>query len=103
MQDDARSHEFKYTKSWLELQRFAGRAYMDCSAITCDLNPIESLWSIMKSDIYIDCRHFKSKQEPWKAVKVNASNVSSSSTANLTSNIDKRLLRVLKKNGLFVQ
>ena len=97
MQDNARSHASKYRKSWLELQGFAGRAYMDCSAITCDLNPIESLWSIRKSEIYKDCRQFNSKQDLWEALKVTASNVSYSTTANLTSIIDERLVRVLEK------
>ena len=83
----------------MELQGFAGRAYMDWPAISCDINAVESFWSIRKSEFYIDCRQFNSKQELWEALKITASNVSSSTTANLTSNVDKRLLTVLEKKG----
>ena len=69
MQDNAPSHASKFTKSWLESQGFVGKAYMDWPANSCDLNPIENLWSLLKREIYIDGRQFNSKQDLWKAVK----------------------------------
>ena len=76
---------------------------MDWPANSCDLNPIENLWSILKREIYRNGRQFNSKHDLWDAVKVVANNVSVSTIANLTSDVDNRLVRVLEKKGTSVQ
>lgn len=103
MQDNAPSHASKFTKSWLQEQGFVGESYMDWPPNSCDLNPIENLWSILKRDIYANGRQFNSKDDLWEAVKVAASNVSTTTIAKLTSDVDNRLLKVIEKKGSSVQ
>ena len=81
MQDNAPSHASKYTKSWLERQGFAGRTYMDWPANSCDLNPIENLWSILKREVYKDGQQFNSKQDLWVEFQVAECSVSASTIA----------------------
>lgn len=103
MQDNAPSHASKLTKSWLQEKGFVGETYMDWPANSCDLNPIENLWSILKREIYRNSKQFNSKHDLWEAVKVAANNVSASTIVNLTSDVDNRLVRVLENKGASVQ
>lgn len=103
MQDNAPSHASKFTKTWLQEKGFVGDSYMDWPPNSCDLNPIENLWSTLKRDIYSNGRQFNSKHELWQAVKIAASNLSVATIANLTSAVDNRLLKVIEKKGASVQ
>lgn len=103
MQDNAPSHASKFTKSWLKEKGFVEDSLMDWPSNSCDLNPIENLWSILKRDIYSNGRQFNSKCDIWEAVKVAANNLPAAKIANLTSDVDNRLLRVIEKKGAFVQ
>lgn len=99
MQDNAPSHASKFTKSWLLEHGLVGDRYMDWPPNSCDLNPIENLWAIVKANIYKENRQFFSKDELWKAIKEAFSAVTPSQIRILNESVDRRLMAVLKGNG----
>ena len=103
MQENAPHHASKFTRSWLQEKGFVNNLYMDWPPNSCDFSPIEDLWSILKRDIYGNGRQFKSKSDLWEAVAVAATNISPVTIANLISDVDNRLFRVIEKKGASVQ
>ena len=67
-----------------------------------DLNAIETLWSIIKQEMYVYGKQYNSKHELWNAVK-DANNVSKDVIRNLTSSVDKRLLSLVQNNGGYIK
>ena len=99
MQDNATSHASKFTKSWLEEHGLVGDRYMDWPPNSCNLNPIENLWAIIKADIYKENRQFFSMDDLWKAIQEAFSAVTPSQIRVLNQSVDRRLMAVLKGKG----
>lgn len=72
---------------------------MDWPSNICEWNPIKDLCSILKRDIYSKGRQFNSKFDLMEAV---ANKFLATKIANLTSDVDDKLLRVIEKTGVFV-
>ena len=99
MQDNAPSHASQFTKSWLEEHGLVGDRYMDWPPNSCNLNPIENLWAIIKADIYKENRQFFSMDDLWKAIQEAFSAVTPSQIRVLNQSVDRRLMAVLKGKG----
>ena len=57
-----------------------------------DLNPIENLWTIIKSTVYANIRHFSSNYDLWKAVQDAVFSVESSTIKKVTESTTERQL-----------
>ena len=85
MQDGAPCHTAKSVKAYLSKEHVPLLPWPGNSP---DLNPIENLWRSLKREIYCNGGQFNGKHDLWEAVNVTANNVSASTIANLTSDVD---------------
>ena len=102
MHDNAPSHASHYTKVWMERNGFKQEQIMEWPACSPDLNPIENLWSVLKQTIYANGKQYNSKDALWDAIKEAAAHVSKETINNLTKSVDSRLLKVISKQGGYI-
>ena len=67
-----------------------------------DLNAIENLWAILKRDMYKDGKQFTAKEELWISIQVSANNLPRYGIQKFTESLDKRIVKVIQRNGSFV-
>ena len=75
---------------------------MEWPACSPDLNPIENLWSVLKQTIYANGKQYNSQDALWDAIKEAAAHVSKETINNLTKSVDSRLLKVISKQGGYI-
>ncbi|XP_076048296.1 uncharacterized protein LOC143029529 [Oratosquilla oratoria] len=102
MHDNAPSHAAKATTSFLASLGIKGETLMTWPPCSPDLNPIEQLWSILKREVYEGGQQFTSKDALWNKIVAVASTIKPSQIKRLTSSVDSRLLRVISRNGSYV-
>lgn len=102
MHDNAPSHAAKATVSFLATLGIKGKTLMTWPPCSPDLNPIYHLWSILTQHVYEDGRQFTSKDDLWKNIIDAANTIKPDQIHKLTSSVDSRLLRVLSRNGIYV-
>ena len=68
MHDNAPSHVGMAPTSFLESQDFIGETLMTWLPCSPDLNPIEHLWTILKSGVYEGGAQFTSKNALWNKI-----------------------------------
>ena len=68
-----------------------------------DLNPIENLWAILKRRIYANGRQFHTKNELWQAITDVSKNITDSEVENLIQSVDKRLFKVIRRQGKYIK
>ena len=102
MHDNAPSHAAKATTSFLASLGIKGETLMTWPPCSPDLNPIEQLWSILKREVYEGGQQFTSKDALWNKIVYVASRITPSQIKTLTSSVDRRLQRVISRNGSFV-
>lgn len=95
-QDNARSHSARYTQAYLKQIGLKEKQVMVWPPNSCDISPIENLWSIVKREVYKDGRQFTSKNDLWEAIVRACRDIPSTTIANLTGSVDRRLLKVHK-------
>ena len=102
MHDNTPSHASKATTSFLATPGIKERTLMTWPPCSPDLNPIEQLWSILKRNVYTDGRQFTSKDDLWKKIIDAANTITPDQIHKLASSVDNRLIRVLSRNGSYV-
>ena len=68
-----------------------------------ELNPIEHYWGVLKCKMYASGQQFSSKDELWEGVLAAARLTKPAEIKNLTSSMDRRLLRVLENKGGYIE
>ena len=92
----------KATEHFLASLWISGKRLMVWPPCSPDLNPIENLWAILKRDIYKDWKQFTSKEDLCRSIQVSANNLSRFEIKKLTESPDKRIVKVIQRNGSFV-
>ena len=95
MQDNAPSHAAHLTTSFLKKILVKKGEIMEWPACSPDLNPIENLWSILKTEVYAGGKQYSSKEDLGNAINTTAKGISSDTIKKLTSSMDRRLLSVV--------
>ena len=98
-QDNAPSNASRFTKSWLSGVGTTGQRLMDWPSQSPDLNPIENLWSIIKTQVYEKGRQFGNKKELWERILKVSSQISPEVVKKLTSSVDERLVKLIQNGG----
>ncbi|CAJ0951401.1 unnamed protein product [Ranitomeya imitator] len=68
MQDNTPSHASNYSTAWLASKGLKEEKIMTWPPCSPDLNPIENLWSLIKSEIYREGKQSTSRNSVWEAV-----------------------------------
>lgn len=102
MHDNAPSHASKYSTAWLASKGLKEDKIMRWPPCSPDLNPIENLWSLIKSGIYKEGKQSTSLNSVWEAVVAAARNVDRQQIKTLTESMDGRLLSVIEKKGGYI-
>ena len=102
MQDNAPSHASRYTRNFLASKGFKDAKLMVWPPASPDLNPIENLWSIVKRKLYEAGKQYNSKNELKEAIKECCKTISTETIKNLTSSMDKRLVKILERHGGYI-
>jgi transposase len=103
MQDNAPSHASKATEEFLARKGFAGKRLMTWRPSSPDLNPIENLWSVLKSKLYQGIKQYSSLSELWTAIETTSKSLSSEMVQNLTSSMDRRLMKLIECKGHYAK
>ena len=72
---------------------------MKWPASSPDLNPIETLWSVLKRQVYRDGRQFSSEDALWEAILDAARDIIAGQILCLTGSMDKRLKSVISNRA----
>lgn len=75
---------------------------MICPPASPYLNPIENLWSIVKRKLYEAGKQYHSKNELKEAIKECCKTISSETIKNLTTSMDKRLVKIIESHGVYI-
>ena len=75
---------------------------MQWPAVSPDINPIENVWGIIKSDLYSCGKQYMSNDELWRAILKAVSNLSSTTIKSLTGSMDKRTSLLLQNKGHYI-
>ena len=102
MQDNAPSHASRYTRNFLASKGFKDAKLMVWPPASPDLNPIENLWSTVKRKLYEAGKQYNSKHELKEAIKECCKTISTETIKNLTSSMDKRLVKILERHGGYI-
>ena len=102
MHDNAPAHASRFTMNFLTSKNIKEDRLMEWPPSSPDLNCIENLWSIIKSDVYQGGKQYLSKDSLWEAIKTSCSNVSASGISKLTLSMDDRLVRVIEAKGDYI-
>ena len=102
MQDSAPSHASGLTRGYLEDCGFVGARYMDWTASSPDLNPIENYWSLLKGKIYEVGKQYYSSNELWNGISDAFSKMDGGVIQTLTKFVDSRVVEVLKNSGNYI-
>lgn len=102
MQDNAPSHASKFTKDYLSDNFFSKTQIMDWPSHSPDLNPIENLFSVVKSNLYSAGTQYSTKSELWKALCKTISSIDENQVFTLTNSMDSRIIEVFKKKGGYI-
>ena len=99
IQDTARAHK-KHTITWM---KESIKNYMFLPPKSCDLNPIERIWSIMKDKIYAGNKIYSNRICLIEAInKVWESLESEEIKKHINHSIEKRYLACINANGEFI-
>ena len=68
-----------------------------------DLNCIESLWGLVKPQLYANNKQYGSKPEMKAAIERTLSGIEESTIKKLTSSMDARIMKVVKADGDYIK
>ncbi|CUG86683.1 unnamed protein product [Bodo saltans] len=94
MQDGASAHTAKFTQEFLKEQNIRT---VEWPAKSCDLNPIENLWSIMKRKIDVDIMCDVNELE--RAIRKSWSEITQDEIDNLVLSFPHRIQKMLDNEG----
>ena len=93
-QDNDPKHTSYHLKEFFEMHKIN---VLPWPAQSSDLNPIENVWSIIKSKIR--GKNFKNKQELFNEIKNIWDNLDANIAKKLVASVQNRVFEVLKNNG----
>ena len=99
MQDNAPSHAAKKTKVFLIN---LGINLMSWPPNSPDLNPIENLWSLLKSHLYKNGKKYRNKNELWEEIQRFCEKIDGNIIKNLTESVNRRLFQLVLNKGGYV-
>ena len=98
-QDNATCHKSLFTKKILIEYGIKNEKLMVWPPCSPDLNPIENLWSIIKRKVYESNQQYTNLEDLWGKIAEVSKKIKPEEIKNLTSSMDRRLVRVLEKGG----
>ena len=102
MHDNAHAHASQFTGEYLVSKGIKETKIMEWPSQSPDLNPIENLWSIVKSELYPDTKQYSSKKELWESLQRVCAAIKPETIKNLTNSMDDRLFKVVQANGGYI-
>ena len=97
MQDNAPSHASKYSRAWFIENGIGETKLMTWPPNSPDINPIQMLWSLIKRKVYENGKQYSSVDALWEAVRKASTEVPEKHLSNLVNDVDKRLIKVKKR------
>jgi len=102
MQDNAPSHASNYTSQFLDNNKFKENRFMEWPSNSPDLNPIENLFSRIKSDLYKAGTSYSNKNDLWTALKMTIHQIDKKLVSSLTTSMDSRVIQIFEKKGAYI-
>ena len=102
MHDNAPAHASQFTGAYLASKGIKETKIMEWPSQSPDLNPIENLWSIVKSELYLDNKQYSSKKELWESLQRVCAAIKPEKIKNLKNSMDDRLFKVVQANGGYI-
>lgn len=102
MHDNAPTHVSNETKNFFKQNLGTVKNILQWPAVSPDINPIENVWGVIKSDLYSCGKQYMSNDELWRAILKAFSNLSSTTIKSLTGSMDKRISLLLQNKGHYI-
>ena len=102
MHDNAPSHASLMARIFLRIHNFTGKRLMNWPANSPDLNPIETLWAIVKANLYEGGKQYNNENDLWDSIKTICFKIEPHTVQNLTKSMDERMVTILKDKGSYV-
>ena len=99
MHDNALSHAANNTSESLAAMGIKVDTLMVWPPCFPDLNPIENLWSVIKSSVLDGGRQFTSKQQLWEAILSTCKTIEANTIQHLTESMDNGVQKLLSNKG----
>ena len=96
MHDNAPPHSAKATSAYLEVE---GITTMKWPPLSPDLNPIENIWSIMKSKVYSVKKVFPNTSELWAAIVDAWHSIPEETYKSLYESLQSQMVKVIEEKG----
>ena len=99
---DVPAHASKFNKDFLASKNIKEERLKEWPPCSSDLNCIERLWSIMKSDLYQGGKQYSSKDHLWDAIMRVSNSISPSVISKLIQFMHDRLVSVIEAKGHYI-